>query len=144
MYYLITHGLLSVREKPLCFRRVMVRRSGFTGELPPLRGSIPLFFAAGPPVQIVAVASSPLVLVVLWPLEAPVMSIRKLGLGEHCAAALTAVHSDLPIPDEFATAICTVGYHYPDFQWVSCAYLLIWVMEGEFWPISGFVWGRTI
>ena len=103
---------------------------GFIGELPPLVRSITLFFAAGPPVQVVAVASSPLVLVVLWPLEATVLGFRKLGLGEHCAAALTAVHPDLPIPDEFATAVCTIGYHYPAFQWVSCAYLLIWVMEG--------------
>ncbi len=67
--------------------------------------SIALLFATGPPVQIVAVASAPFVFVVLWPLEAFVHGFGELGLGEHCAAALAAVHPLLPVPDEFATAV---------------------------------------
>jgi len=54
------------------------------------------------------VVSPLLVLVVHWPLEATVSGVGELGLAEHGAAALAAVHPLLPIPDEFATAVCTI------------------------------------
>ena len=74
----------------------------------PFCGSTALLFATSPPIQIVAVVSPLLALVILWPLEATVLGVGELGLGEHGAAALAAVHPLLPIPDEFATAVGTI------------------------------------
>ena len=73
--------------------------------------SAPFLLAAGPPVEVVAVAASLLVVLVFRSGVEPISGVRELGFGEGHPAALAAVHSQLPVPDEFATAFGAVTRH---------------------------------